>query len=254
MPSPVRCLPRRRSSFVALGLALAGAGCATPHMPAAIGTRGIVACCYRPLTAAVTPAPPSAPTLRVADFEHAPPETHTALGWMVTAFVPVVGLVNPPVGTARNALHYPDDSSATGFQTGELERIVADEIRRSGLFSHVEYGGPAADVELRGTIDLHRAIYTHLSGLGFLIGSPWFLWLPLETVDDSCAASFSLVSRDGVPLFERTYAVRARTRIGVANEDDEWANYGRALFPRLVTALLHDLAAERETLARAAGR
>lgn len=235
-----------RRVSIAFLLALSVAGCIAPQPngpPAIVATKGIVAASYVPLPGRAAAAAPTSASLRVADFEHAPAEVHTATGWLATAFVPLVGLVNPPVGTARNALHYPDDHTATGFRPGELETIVADEIAKASIFSRVAYGGQAADLELRGTIDLRRAMYAHLAGLGFLAASPWFMWLPLETVDDSCTASFQLVSNDGASLMEKTYGVRAKTRIGIANSDDEWANYGRALFPQLVAQLVHDLAA-----------
>jgi hypothetical protein len=229
---------------IVVGAALVATGCGSRTRIPGIATKGIVAWNYRPV-ANRSAVPPATYSIRIATFSSRPPAIDGNHALIIPALVPVVGLFMPPVGEATNAIHYPDDYTATGFLDAELENLVAGELRQSGLFRDVLVGDAPADLTLAGAVDIDRKIYAHYSGLGVLMGGiiPMMIF-PMMTVDDACAARFVLTSTSsGQAVFSKDYRVRAKTWVSLLNADTEYANYGRELFPKLVAELLADLAA-----------
>jgi hypothetical protein len=216
-------------------------GCASRD----IAEKGIVGWSYQPVGSAHRQQAHTGLSIRVAKFSGPPPSVTQNMGLFFPALIPVVGLFLPPVAQATNAMHYPNGVTAKGFQPGELETIVADELQRTQLFRVVTTADVPTDLILSGTIDLRRKTYGHYGGLGIIwvcTGIVGWVIIPMVTVDDSCQATFVITSTaPGKKRYARDFHARSRVLVSLRNSDTEFANYGRRLFPSLMEQFLTDL-------------
>jgi len=235
-------------------LGAAASGCMPP-----LREKGIIGCSYRSVVDLAAEGTPGSRatipvSLRVDPIGFSTPRRarRAEVPWLAALF-PIVGLLLPPHQECVNALavgaggefqDYP--KSLVTLQDGEVQKLLYQEIKKSGLFTTVTCGGGVvADYVVRGRCDLKFIEHRHYSGLGILYcGLLPILTCPAATNDMRCAAHFEVVSRDGDrTLLSKDYESRIRYLMWVYNSGRVFRAYGRELFPRIVAQLIEDLEA-----------
>ncbi len=248
-----------RKLFSILGLAAFASGCV--HFPPEMTEKGMVAWSYESRIAqgAAGQIPVS---LRVADLKSDPPDSRTS-GTVVLGLIPLISLANlsTPTHTHTNVniaemVQGGDAWKKGGLRQWEVEEILRQEIRKSGLANEVFLArdNKGGDFEIKGSVNFVRNEHTHVSGFGILyIAVVPMLVFPLSTQEINGTAHFDVVSAgNGRTVLSKDYTARTRYVDGIAYSSDErgWAAYGREVFPQIVEQFIADLKA----LPRAAWR
>lgn len=217
--------------------------------------KGIVAGCYCSVTEhseyGVRKMPVS---LCVTDLksDH-PSESSSMLG--IIKLIPILSLIPIP-NRYTNSLYEPgrfpiyDIGNASvrliHLRSDEIERILVQEIQRSGLVDDIALGGEPKDYDIRGKVNFRLENYGHLSGLGVFYGAliPVIL-LPGSTKSFKCEAYFEVVSpEDQKVYFAKDYVCKATwLNFPLANTERMWHTFGEEVFPVIVERFLSDLSA-----------
>ena len=253
-PDPLFASGRASCLALAALLGAAASGCMPP-----LREKGLIGCSYRSVVdpggeGTLASREPIAVSVRVDPIRFSPARRarRAEVPWLAALF-PIVGLVLPPHQECVNALavgaaaEFQDDpKSLVTLQDGEVQKLLCQEIRKSGLFAAVACDGSVVgDYVVRGRCDLKFIERRHYSGLGiFYIGLLPMLTCPAATNDMRCAAHFEVVSRGGGrTLLSRDYGSRIRYLVWIYNSGRVFRAYGRELFPRIVAQLIEDLEA-----------
>lgn len=221
--------------------------CATP--PDEFYRDGIVAWNYHSLV--VQRNTPAFASISIDDVISEPPSSEApALG--VIKVIPIVSLI-PIRNTYVNQVHdrsYPVYNIG-GFaeQTeplgeGEIERILAEEIKKAGIARDVRLGSGQSDYMIRGSVNFSYTINGHFSGLGGLYPILWLV-LPGSTDSFHCQAHFDVLSSDGARVFmSKDYETRHKHQYFLfGTSDRRWMIYGEKILPIIIRDFIRDLEA-----------
>ncbi len=231
------------AAIILIAMAYLSGGCAT--LPATAKEKGIVAWSYQTQISQTHEAGPNAPQLIVGDLQTGPPEIDASVGHNALKAFPILSLMGKPV-TANNSI-YPLPSQGVG--QWELERILAEELGKAGLFGKVTQGESGKGYLLAGTVDFKTNYYMHHSGMGsilYVFSLVGVLFLPDASMEVLCNAHFDLLAPDGkTVVFTKDYQGRSKYFTGIVynNLSRHETAYGGEVFPQVVAQLVEDLKA-----------
>jgi hypothetical protein len=231
-------------------IAVIVSGCAS-HQPPDM-TKGIVACCYE---SKIGPADGSTSrkipvSLRISAFHNDPEESHVSGGAIALAFIPLISLANLASPSATSVNFVSDGGPNKGvIKKGEVEQILKQEIRKSGLVRDVSLARESknADYEIRGSVNFKHNRYVHNSGLGILYIAvlPMFT-LPSASWEALCMAHFDVVSKKtGAVVLSKDYSARRSYAMGLVYDgvNKSMAAFGKEVFPEVVEKFIADMRA-----------
>lgn len=165
----------------------------------------------------------------------------------VLSAIPIVDL------TAKNSCYYSYfNIYYTVPREGELEEILASEIKNTGMFDNVCSQNTQGDYDVKGYVNFTIEGYGHNSGLGILYGGLLpMLFLPTATDHYKCEAFFEVISaKDSTILFSKDYKVETNRLVGffssyydynVTQQRAHNEIIGQQIFPAIVSDFINDL-------------
>jgi hypothetical protein len=133
-----------------------------------------------------------------------------------------------------------------------MGRLIAEELRKSGVAKNVIFGDGKADYQVRGRAGFTVKRYAHSSGLGSIVYI--FSLLGMATLPDSSIrmtgnAYLELVSADGKKvLFAKDYAESTLYQRGsFYGQSAQWRLLGEELYPRIFAQFVKDVQALPKT-------
>jgi hypothetical protein len=254
---------RRLVFAIAFTAFISLSGCAVLHPE-----KGIVAWNYHFLSGSVPidsrlRRPDIPVTLRIEEMMSDSPRYEHKFGYVLLSLtLPVLGLFLPPAVTSVNSWTFKrydlrPDLPAGGFyialgetfkkidlKPDEFECLLAEELRRSGLFGNITCGSDApSDYVLRGTFNLRYQQYAHASGFGiFYLGLLPLFVLPGATEQTTCTARFEVIQMtSGRLVLAKNYKVELKYLVWFYNSMRFAHIYGEVLVPKLVAQFIDDL-------------
>jgi hypothetical protein len=230
-------------------IAVIVSGCAS-HQPPDL-SKGIVACCYEskigPADGSTRKIPVS---LSISAFRNDPQESHVSGGAIALAFIPLISLANLASPSATSVNFVSDGGPNKGvIKKGEVEQILKQEIRKSGLVRNVSLAreNKNADYEIRGSVNFKHNRYVHNSGLGILYIAvlPMFT-LPSASWEALCTAHFDVVSKKtGAVVLSKDYSASRSYAMGLVygGVNKSMAAFGKEVFPEVVEEFIADMRA-----------
>ncbi len=133
-----------------------------------------------------------------------------------------------------------------GLKDNEVEGILTEELRKTGLFKAVATTEPA-DYLLKGKIDLKHRSRAHFAGIGAIIygSSLLFNFITPSSYDEkSCNLHVDIVSADGKKtVLSKDYAVTKSFNIGIVYDplERQYDAFGKIVFPEVVSKMAEDI-------------
>lgn len=215
-------------------------------MSNAVRTNGIVAWNYRSIisTAPAHDHDQIPLSVHIGDFEQSPPSTDLGMPGGMLRLVPILSLASSPFEYVNGI---PDEwGSRVDLRSGELEKILVEEISKSGLFKEVRSGGTGGDYKITGRVNLYFKMQRHFGGLGILyFGVLPMLLLPCDAEHFKCEAHFDVASaKSKIVVLSRDYVAESRWQLWpFYNQTRMWQCYGGEVFPKIVESFIADMRA-----------
>lgn len=233
-------LRNARFLFLLCIAGLLATGCASDLLND-VKEKGIVGYSYESrIPAADHSVQPLAVSMRVSELEKDPPKQDLLPASVCLAFIPIASLANPPA-VRTNTLMRQD------IKPHEVEKILAAEIKKSGIAKEVTVGKGTGDFTVRGRINFVQKAYAHTSGFGILyITILPILFLPVGTVESRCDAHLEVVSPGKKTILAKDYTAQTKHREGLLYDNTAETilpAYGKELFPQIVEQFIADMRA-----------
>jgi len=161
---------------------------------------------------------------------------------VVLAFFPVVSLLTPSSIRTNHVIGCADEGALT-VKKGDVERIFVDELRKSKLFTSVEYSKESSDYKIMGKIDFIEEDKLHFSGFGGLLFCV-IPFLPTTTVTLSINSHLELVSSNGLrTLLSKDYKseIEYQFNPNSYNNNRQCTAYGEELLPQIISEFIRDI-------------
>ena len=133
------------------------------------------------------------------------------------------------------------DKGEIDLKDGDIEKILADELSKSNLFTSVNFSESKSDLVLKGKINLERKNYFHCFGLGALIAAGI---LPFVYSTLSIDAHFTIESMDGkIQIINKDYTAEMSYFFNpsLCNPTTHCSAFGETLLPEIIDHLVWDL-------------
>jgi hypothetical protein len=216
-------------------------------MSDAVREEGIVAWNYRSTVEASAAAPRERIPVSVSVGRIGSGDVSQDVGGVAGALrlLPLLSFAAPPIVFINSV---PGDiSGCVPIKPGELQRIIAQEAMKAGVFDTVSMSDEASDFEITGDVNLRLDMYRHMGGLGmaYTLSAVGELLLPGDFEAFSCRAHLQVTCREsGKTVLSKDYEARTGWHCWwLYNSTRIWECYGQDVFPQVVEAFLNDVKA-----------
>lgn len=226
-------------------------GCS--HFPAGVQEKGIVAWNYTPIqsyTYNESNEQKIPVSIRVNNFESKESQTDLGFPGAILRLFPILSLLASPFDYTNRI--FDDHMTKADLKEFEVENILVEEIRETGLITKIVQGGEPKDFDMRGNVNFSWKDYRHFSGLGNILYIAVLppLLLPISSYHFTCEAHLEVVSKDGRIILAKDYNAKTKCFVGLiyGNAHRHYHAYGKELFPQIVKQFIADLKAIPKTV------
>jgi len=213
-------------------------------IPMAAKEQGIIAWNYKPAVETERRPAKSTPKLTINDLQTAPPSIDAKVGNNALKLLPILSLAAKPDIFHNSLFGLPNQ----GVNQWEVEKLLADELKKSGLFSKVTTSDSNKGYRLKGSVNFESRWHFHSSGLGSLLYAfslIGVLALPDSTWEIICNAHFDLLDSNNRTVLSKDYQGRSKYLTGAlyGNNARFQTAYGAEVLPQVVKQLVTDMQA-----------
>jgi hypothetical protein len=187
-------------------------------------------------------------SVRINPIAFDEPSKDVNVGLLILKIFPLTSLIpkNEESWCNRN----PDAFGYVTRESGDIEKVLLEELKKSALFNEVTFKGDPKDYDIRGKANFIMNINSHGCGLGAFVylSIVGLIFCPTQIYDFMCEAHFDVVStNDNKVLFSKDYFSKDRFWLGLLYEGNILKArkvFGEKVFPVIVEKFIKDLKEE----------